>query len=166
MRKIILTTLLIGLTIATVDAKSVSIVDSAVDSAAASGSQTQHSIKPLSEKYALEFGDQWDLIHQNSNAKFFESNNTMIDGAEFIQAWIKRVDTGKKSQVIHYYQVMCTDKTFNILEKFQSQDDEKYKLVKKVDFYRQVQPFREAGDEQLVFEKLCKESADFMKAWK
>jgi hypothetical protein len=111
-------------------------------------------IKPLNEKYDLETGDQWNLIHQNSKTQFFESITTLSDGDQLIQAWVKSVDQ-KKQYTINYYQLLCKDRTFNRLEQFKSRDDQDYKLVKKVEHYRQTQSFDQAGELLPVLEKLC-----------
>jgi len=114
------------------------------------------SIKPLNEKYDLETGDEWKLIHQNSNTQFFESITTISDGNQLIQAWVKSVNP-KRQYTINYYQVLCKDRTFTRLEQFKSQDDKNYKLVKKVEHYRQTQPFSQAGEILPVLQKLCQD---------
>jgi len=114
------------------------------------------SIKPLNEKYDLETGDEWKLIYQNSNTQFFESITTISDGNQLIQAWVKSVNP-KKQYTINYYQVLCKDRTFTRLEQFKSQDDKNYKLVKKVEHYRQTQPFSQAGEILPVLQKLCQD---------
>ncbi|MDN5434072.1 MAG: hypothetical protein L0G10_10510 [Acinetobacter sp.] len=114
------------------------------------------NIKPLNEKYDLETGDEWKLIHQNSNTQFFESITTISDGNQLIQAWVKSANS-KKQYTINYYQVLCKDRTFTRLEQFKSQDDKNYKLVKKIEHYRQTQPFSQAGEILPVLEKLCQD---------
>jgi len=114
------------------------------------------SIKPLNEKYDLETGDEWKLIYQNSNTQFFESITTISDGNQLIQAWVKSANS-KKQFMINYYQVLCKDQTFTRLEQFKSQDDKNYKLVKKVEHYRQTQPFSQAGEILPVLQKLCQD---------
>ena len=112
-------------------------------------------IKPLNEKYNLETGNEWKLIHQHSDTQFFESITTISDGDQLIQAWVKSVNP-KKQYTINYYQLLCKDRTFTRLEQFKSRDDQDYKLVKKVEHYRQTQSFDQAGELLPVLEKLCK----------
>lgn len=114
------------------------------------------SIKPLNEKYDLEMGDKWELIYQNSDTQFFENDLRLADTIQLAQAWVKSVSP-KKQYTINYYQVLCKDRTFTRLEQFKSQDDKNYKLVKKVEHYRQTQPFSQAGEILPVLEKLCQD---------
>ena len=114
------------------------------------------SIKPLNEKYDLETGDEWKLIHQNSDTQFFENDLRLADTIQLAQAWVKSVNP-KKQYTINYYQVLCKDRTFTRLEQFKSQDDKNYKLVKKVEHYRQTQPFSQAGEILPVLQKLCQD---------
>ena len=114
------------------------------------------SIKPLNEKYDLEMGDKWELIYQNSDTQFFENDLRVVDTIQLAQAWVKSVNQ-KKQYTINYYQVLCKDQTFTRLEQFKSQDDKNYKLVKKVEHYRQTQPFSQAGEILPVLEKLCQD---------
>ncbi|OTG67099.1 hypothetical protein [Acinetobacter silvestris] len=189
MKKTIVTSLLMSLMIATVDAKSITTTvmddaagrvnfqDVAVDcvgyceivvSDAAdvvSSSDYSKGIKPLNEKYALEAGDVWQFIYSNANARFLESTMTVNDGIQYVGAWIKRIDQKKRQQHINYYQVLCKDQSFTLLEQFQSKDDQNYTIVKNVDHYRQAQTFNNAGEELPVFTKLCQSRDDFAKAW-
>ncbi|MBP2546065.1 hypothetical protein [Acinetobacter guillouiae] len=114
------------------------------------------SIKPLNEKYDLEMGDKWELIYQNSDTQFFENDLRVADTIQLAQAWVKSVNS-KKQYTINYYQVLCKDQTFTRLEQFKSQDDKNYKLVKKVEHYRQTQPFSQAGEILPVLQKLCQD---------
>ncbi|OTG80641.1 hypothetical protein [Acinetobacter sp. ANC 4648] len=183
MRKIILTSLVMSFTIAPLEAKSVTasvnenFQDVAIDCTGScestvadainpvSSSDYAKSIKPMHEKYTLDAGDEWEGIYSNANAQFFESAMTQNDGIQYVGAWIKRVDQKKKQQHINYYQVLCTDQTFTLLEQFQSKDDQKYTTVNNVDHYRQAQTFSKAGEELPIFKKLCKNREDFVKAW-
>lgn len=114
------------------------------------------SIKPSNEKYDLEIGDKWELIYQNSDTQFFENDLRLADTIQLAQAWVKSVNP-KKQYTINYYQVLCKDRTFTRLEQFKSQDDKNYKLVKKVEHYRQTQPFSQGGEILPVLEKLCQD---------
>ena len=172
MIKILSSTLLFCLVMTSVAAKSIDLTQAAradcvsdapcavVDQSAAvedfEPEDYTKSIKPLNEKYDLETGDEWKLIHQNSNTQFFESITTISDGNQLIQAWVKSVNP-KKQYTINYYQVLCKDRTFTRLEQFKSQDDKNYKLVKKVEHYRQTQPFSQAGEILPVLQKLCQD---------
>lgn len=172
MIKILSSTLLFCLVMTSVAAKSIDLTQAAradcvsdapcavVDQSAAvedfEPEDYTKSIKPSNEKYDLETGDEWKLIHQNSNTQFFESITTISDGNQLIQAWVKSVNP-KRQYTINYYQVLCKDRTFTRLEQFKSQDDKNYKLVKKVEHYRQTQPFSQAGEILPVLQKLCQD---------
>lgn len=174
MIKILSSTLLFCLVMTSVAAKSIDLTQAAKadcvsDAPCADGDQMTmataedspaaddtESIKPLNEKYDLETGDEWKLIHQNSNNQFFESITIISDGNQLIQAWVKSVNP-KRQYTINYYQVLCKDRTFTRLEQFKSQDDKNYKLVKKIEHYRQTQPFSQAGEILPVLEKLCQD---------
>ncbi|MFW1815428.1 hypothetical protein ACG9X6_12335 [Acinetobacter guillouiae] len=172
MIKILSSTLLFCLVMTSVAAKSIDLTQAAkadcvsdepcavVDESAAvedfEPEDYTKSIKPSNEKYDLETGDEWKLIHQNSNTQFFESITTISDGNQLIQAWVKSVNP-KRQYTINYYQVLCKDRTFTRLEQFKSQDDKNYKLVKKVEHYRQTQPFSQAGEILPVLQKLCQD---------
>lgn len=172
MIKILSSTLLFCLVMTSVAAKSVEVIqadrtDCVSDAPCAVVDQSAtakdfepedytKSIKPLNEKYDLEMGDEWKLIYQNSNTQFFESITTISDGNQLIQAWVKSANS-KKQYTINYYQVLCKDQTFTRLEQFKSQDDKNYKLVKKVEHYRQTQPFSQAGEILPVLQKLCQD---------
>lgn len=174
MIKILSSTLLFCLVMTSVAAKSIEVtqaakVDCVSDAPCADGDQMTmataedspaaddtENIKPLNEKYDLETGDEWKLIHQNSNTQFFESITTISDGSQLIQAWVKSVNP-KRQYTINYYQVLCKDRTFTRLEQFKSQGDKNYKLVKKIEHYRQTQPFSQAGEILPVLEKLCQD---------
>ena len=172
MIKILSSTLLFCLVMTSVAAKSIDLTQAAkadcvsdapcavVDQSAAvedfEPEDYTKSIKPSNEKYDLEMGDKWELIYQNSNTQFFESITTISDGNQLIQAWVKSVNP-KKQYTINYYQVLCKDRTFTRLEQFKSQDDKNYKLVKKVEHYRQTQPFSQAGEILPVLQKLCQD---------
>ena len=174
MIKILSSTLLFFLVMTSVAAKSIDLTkaakeDCVSDAPCADGDQMTmataedspvaddtESIKPLNEKYDLETGDEWKLIHQHSNTQFFESITTISDGNQLIQAWVKSVNP-KKQYTINYYQVLCMDRTFTRLEQFKRQDDKNYKLVKKVEHYRQTQPFSQAGEILPVLQKLCQD---------
>ena len=101
-------------------------------------------------------GDKWELIYQNSDTQFFENDLRLADTIQLAQAWVKSVNP-KKQYTINYYQVLCKDRTFTRLEQFKSQDDKNYKLVKKVEHYRQTQPFSQAGEILPVLQKLCQD---------
>ena len=172
MIKILSSTLLFCLVMSSVAAKSIDLTQAAkadcvsdepcvVVDQYATAKDFEHedytkSIKPLNEKYDLETGDEWKLIYQNSNTQFFESITTISDGNQLIQAWVKSANP-KKQFMINYYQVLCKDQTFTRLEQFKSQDDKNYKLVKKVEHYRQTQPFSQAGEILPVLQKLCQD---------
>ncbi|MFW1799827.1 hypothetical protein ACG9YX_07315 [Acinetobacter nematophilus] len=123
-------------------------------SEAGSSSNDAERIKPPHEKYDLDTGDEWKLIHQHADTQFFESITTISDGNQLIQAWVKSVNP-KKQYTINYYQLLCKDRTFTRLEQFKSRDDQDYKRVKRVEHYRQTQSFDQAGELLPVLEKLC-----------
>lgn len=99
---------------------------------------------------------KWELIYQNSDTQFFENDLRLADTIQLAQAWVKSVNP-KRQYTINYYQVLCKDRTFTRLEQFKSQDDKNYKLVKKVEHYRQTQSFSQAGEILPVLEKLCQD---------
>ena len=172
MIKILSSTLLFCLVMTSVAAKSIDLTQAAkadcvsdepcavVDQSAAvedfEPEDYTKSIKPSNEKYDLEMGDKWELIYQNSDTQFFENDLRLADTIQLAQAWIKSVNP-KKQYTINYYQVLCKDRTFTRLEQFKSQDDKNYKLIKKVEHYRQTQPFSLAGEILPVLEKLCQD---------
>lgn len=127
-----------------------------------------YAAKPLEEKYSfdgMEGSNDWRLIYQDKQTQYFQNDLTVNDGIQLVEAWIKTIEPTKKTSVVNYYQVLCKDQTFKVLEQYQSKDDQNYKLVKKVDLYRQTQPLSQAGERLPVFKKLCKEREDFAKAW-
>jgi len=165
MIKIALSILLLSLTFTSVVAKPASVAATdatdcvsdelcAVAEQLRSSSDDSERIKPLHEKYDLDTGDEWKLIHQHADTQFFESITTIFDGNQLIQAWVKSVHP-KKQYTINYYQLLCKDRTFTRLEQFKSRDDQDYKRVKRVEHYRQTQPFDQAGELLPVLEKLC-----------
>ena len=172
MIKILSSTLLFCLVMTSVAAKSIDLTQAAradcvsdapcavVDQSAAvedfEPEDYTKSIKPSNEKYDLEMGDKWELIYQNSDTQFFENDLRLADTIQLAQAWVKSVNP-KRQYTINYYQVLCKDRTFTRLEQFKSQDDKNYKLVKKVEHYRQTQSFSQAGEILPVLEKLCQD---------
>ena len=138
MIKIALSTLLLSLTFTSVVAKPASVAatdatDCVSDELCAvaeqltmatserSSSDDSERIKPLHEKYDLDTGDEWKLIHQHADTQFFESITTISDGNQLIQAWVKSVHP-KKQYTINYYQLLCKDRTYTRLEQFKSID--------------------------------------------
>lgn len=144
--------------------------DAVADAVADPDAQPVYSVKPLNEKYNLEGLDSWKLLYQDNpnqgnQTQYFQNDLTVNDGIQLVEAWVKSTGATKKPYEINYYQILCKDQTFKVLEQYQSKDDEDYKLVKKVDNYRQTQPLSQAGEKLPVFKKLCQESEDFAKAW-
>lgn len=127
-----------------------------------------YAAKPLEEKYSfdgMEGSNDWRLIYQDKQTQYFQNDLTVYDGIQLVEAWIKTIEPTKKTSVVNYYQVLCKDQTFKVLEQYQSKDDQNYKLVKKLDLYRQTQALSQVGERLSVFKKLCKEREDFAKAW-
>ncbi len=148
------------------DDYAVAVADEVVtDAPADPNAQPEYSVKPLNEKYNLEGLDSWKLLYQDNQTQYFQNNLTVNDGIQLVEAWVKSTGATKKPYEINYYQILCKDQTFKVLEQYQSKDDQDYKLVKKVDNYRQTQPLSQAGEKLPVFKKLCQESEDFAKAW-